>query len=84
MVVMGGAVSVPGNVHLDGAPEPLAAEWNLYVDPSAAAAVVSSGAPMTLVGLDATNQVPVTEELIERLAANDNDRRHGTRAAPVR
>ena len=71
VVVMGGAVSVPGNVHLDGAPEPLAAEWNLYVDPSAAAAVVSSGAPLTLVGLDATNEVPVTEELIERLAAND-------------
>jgi pyrimidine-specific ribonucleoside hydrolase len=70
-VVMGGAVDVPGNVQPDGAAEPLAAEWNLYVDPAAAAAVVESGAPLTLVGLDATNQVPVTEDVVERLAAND-------------
>ena len=40
IVVMGGAVDVPGNVQPDGAAEPLAAEWNLYVDPAAAAAVV--------------------------------------------
>jgi hypothetical protein len=71
IVVMGGAVDVPGNVHPDGAAAPLAAEWNLYVDPSAAAAVLQSGAPVTLVGLDATNHVPVTEDAIERLAAND-------------
>ena len=71
IVVMGGAVDVPGNVHPDGATAPLAVEWNLYVDPSAAAAVVGSGAPVTLVGLDATNQVPVNEDVIERLAAND-------------
>lgn len=71
IVVMGGAVDVPGNVQPDGAAEPLAAEWNLYVDPAAAAAVVASGAPVTLVGLDATDHVPVTEEVIERLAAND-------------
>jgi inosine-uridine nucleoside N-ribohydrolase len=71
IVVMGGAVNVPGNVQPDGAAEPLAAEWNMYVDPAAASAVVGSGIPVTLVGLDATNQVPVTEDVIKRLAAND-------------
>ena len=45
IVVMGGAVDVPGNVQPDGAAEPLAAEWNLYVDPAAAAAVLGSGPP---------------------------------------
>ncbi|MGD9701853.1 MAG: nucleoside hydrolase [Acidimicrobiia bacterium] len=71
VVVMGGAVDVPGNVQPEGAAAPLAAEWNLYIDPAASAAVVDSGAPVTLVSLDATNQVPVTEGLIDRLAAND-------------
>jgi pyrimidine-specific ribonucleoside hydrolase len=71
VVVMGGAVDVPGNVQPDGASEPLAAEWNLYIDPLASAAVIESGAPVTLVALDATNEVPVTEDVIERLAAND-------------
>ncbi len=53
VVIMGGAVDVPGNT-FDGA-----AEWNLFIDPMSAAAVVASGVPITLVPLDATNQVPV-------------------------
>jgi pyrimidine-specific ribonucleoside hydrolase len=71
VVVMGGAIDVPGNVEPEGAAVPLAAEWNLYIDPEAAAAVVASGVPLTLVALDATNAVPVTEDMIERLAVND-------------
>lgn len=71
VVIMGGAVGVDGNVQPEGTDTPLAAEWNLYIDPEAAAAVVASGAPVVLVALDATNQVPVDEGLIERLAAND-------------
>ena len=45
VVVMGGAVEVPGNV------TPYA-EFNTYNDPEAADIVLSSGAPVTLVGLD--------------------------------
>jgi inosine-uridine nucleoside N-ribohydrolase len=71
VVVMGGAVGVPGNVQLDGAAEPLAAEWNMYVDPAAAAAVVASGAAVTLVALDATNAVPVPADLAHVVAANE-------------
>jgi inosine-uridine nucleoside N-ribohydrolase len=53
IVIMGGAVDVEGNV--DGA----SAEWNVWVDVEAARAVFGSGAPITLVPLDATNDVPV-------------------------
>lgn len=53
IVIMGGAVNVPGNV------EGANAEWNLWIDVPAAAAVISSGVPVTLVPLDATNFVPV-------------------------
>lgn len=66
--VMGGAVGVPGNVHATR-PE-LAnrtAEWNFYADPAAAAAVVASGAAVTLVPLDATDAVPVTPAFLARL-----------------
>ena len=49
--VMGGALEVPGNV----GPAAPAAEWNIYADPEAAQVVLDSGAPVTLVPLDATN-----------------------------
>lgn len=52
IVIMGGAVDVPGNVAGTDA------EWNLWIDVPAAAQVISSGAPITLVPLDATDFVP--------------------------
>jgi purine nucleosidase/pyrimidine-specific ribonucleoside hydrolase len=50
IIVMGGAVAVPGNVTP-------AAEFNFYVDPEAAAVVFDSGLPLELVPLDVTGQV---------------------------
>jgi pyrimidine-specific ribonucleoside hydrolase len=64
--VMGGAVDVPGSAVSD---ENTVAEWNIYSDPHAARLVFESGAPITLVPLDATNDVPVTSAFVERLAA---------------
>jgi pyrimidine-specific ribonucleoside hydrolase len=61
IVIMGGAVRVPGNV--DSEP---AAEWNIYADPRAAKKVFSSGLPITLIPLDATNMVPIGADFIER------------------
>lgn len=52
--VMGGALDVPGNAIRN--PD---AEWNIWVDPVAAAEVFESEIPITLVPLDATNQVPL-------------------------
>lgn len=59
--VMGGAVDVPGSGISDAN---TTAEWNIYADPPAARAVFESGAPITLVPLDATNDVPVTADYI--------------------
>ena len=50
VVIMGGAMRVPGNVTP-------AAEFNFYADPHAARQVLASEAEMVLVGLDVTDQV---------------------------
>ncbi|HVP74440.1 MAG TPA: nucleoside hydrolase [Gaiellaceae bacterium] len=55
VVAMAGAVAVPGN-----APGDPATETNAWIDPRAAQIVAGSGAALTLVPLDATNDVPVT------------------------
>lgn len=68
---MGGALDVPGNVQHGGAPANTTAEWNLHVDPAAARAVLASGAPILLVPLDATNDVPLDAGLAAQLAAGD-------------
>jgi purine nucleosidase/pyrimidine-specific ribonucleoside hydrolase len=58
LVIMGGAVTVPGNV------TPVA-EFNIHVDPEAAQIVFASGVPITLIGLDVTERVRLTGELID-------------------
>jgi len=66
--IMGGAIDVPGNIQEIAPTSPNAvAEWNIYVDPHAANLVFHSGVPVTLVPLDATNDVPVTEDFREHL-----------------
>jgi purine nucleosidase/pyrimidine-specific ribonucleoside hydrolase len=44
------------------------AEFNGYADPEAAAAVLASGLPFTLVGLNLTHQAAATPEVIARFA----------------
>lgn len=46
-----------------------AAEFNVFVDPEAAAAVFEAGWPLTMVGLDLTHQARVTGEVMDRIAA---------------
>lgn len=66
--IMGGAVGVPGNVGGSGVGiDNKVAEWNIYVDPYAANVVLESGAPLTLVPLDATNYAPLTPAFYKRL-----------------
>jgi purine nucleosidase len=45
------------------------AEFNAWVDPDAAAAVVESGVPFTMVGLNLTHQARATAEVITRMRA---------------
>ena len=61
IVVMGGAVTVPGNV--SGV-----ATANLHEDPEAAAIVYRSGAPIAQVGLDVCNRVTVSPAQLEVIA----------------
>ena len=69
MVIMGGAVRVPGNLNDGGDFKSgnRTAEWNLFVDPLAARLVFASGARIRLVPLDATNQVPINTEFLRDL-----------------
>jgi inosine-uridine nucleoside N-ribohydrolase len=61
IVVMGGAVAVPGNITP-------AAEFNIYVDPEAAAAVLEAGLDVELIPLDVTRRVVLKQAaLSERL-----------------
>ena len=65
--MMGGALDVPGNT-IDN----LEAEWNLWIDPVANAEVFATDLPLTIVPLDATDSVPLTEPLAALLEANQS------------
>jgi inosine-uridine nucleoside N-ribohydrolase len=48
-----------------------AAEFNIAVDPEAAAIVFEAGWPLTMVGLDLTHQAQATQAVTDRIAALD-------------
>ena len=64
IVLMGGAVSVPGNV------SPVASA-NLYEDPESAAILYSSGAPLVQVGLEVCGQVEIGPDQLKRIGRAD-------------
>jgi inosine-uridine nucleoside N-ribohydrolase len=61
IVIMGGAIGL-GNVTP-------AAEFNIWIDPEAAARVFAGGVDLTMVGLDVTHQALLRPADVERLAA---------------
>lgn len=61
VVLMGGSYT-RGNVTP-------AAEFNVYVDPEAAAAVFAAGWPLTMIGLDVTHMANATAEVLARVGA---------------
>jgi purine nucleosidase len=65
LVVMGGACFDLGNVTP-------AAEFNIYVDPEAAAIVLASGIPIAIIPLDVTHQVLATPQRLDGLRALGN------------
>jgi pyrimidine-specific ribonucleoside hydrolase len=74
LVIMGGAVDVPGNLHEAGENENVTAEWNFYVDAEAARRVFDAGLPIRLVPLDATDLVPFDRDYIRQFAVDDQPR----------
>jgi purine nucleosidase len=62
IVMMGGGFSEGGNVTP-------AAEFNIYVDPHAAALVFASGVPLVVMPLDVTHQVLATRKRLDTIAA---------------
>src|SRR5579862_3362633 len=62
IVMMGGAFSEGGNITP-------AAEFNIYVDPEAAARVLRCGASITMIPLDCTHQALTTAPRLEKLRA---------------
>jgi purine nucleosidase len=65
LVIMGGASFDLGNVTP-------AAEFNIHVDPHAAAIVLDSGIPITMLPLDVTHQLLTTAPRLAALRALDN------------
>jgi purine nucleosidase len=53
-------VALMGGAHFEGGNITPAAEFNIYVDPEAAATVFGSGVPLTVLPLDATHKALVT------------------------
>ena len=60
LVVMGGTVAVPGNITP-------AAEFNIWMDPEAAAIVFDCGVPITMVGLDVCHRTSFDRPAVDRL-----------------
>ena len=69
MVIMGGAIRVPGNLGDGGTfkTSNTTAECNIFVDPLAAKRVFESGARIQLIPLDATNHVPIHAGFLREL-----------------
>ncbi|KAM1328235.1 hypothetical protein FF1_012443 [Malus domestica] len=61
----------PGNVFTDYTSNPYA-EFNFLGDPFAAYQVIHSGIPVTLVPLDATNTIPISQNFFEALEKSQN------------
>jgi purine nucleosidase len=63
VVIMGGAVGVPGNASELG-------EANVWHDPEAAQLVIDSAWDVVFVGLEITMQSPLSQESLDRIAAS--------------
>ena len=75
---MAGTIDAPGNIEYGETSASDGVEWNVGADPDAMAEVLAMDVPITLVGLDASNQVPVPPDILERLGTD-----HAAAAADI-
>ena len=73
IVVMGGAVGVPGNTSQLG-------EANIWHDPEAAQLVIDATWDLVLVGLETTMRCPMPDEVLRRIEAGTDPRARFVRA----
>ncbi len=62
IVTMAGQIYVPGNAYIDRA------EFNWWFDPEATQIVLRAAIPHTIIPLDCTNTVPLTDAVFDRIA----------------
>lgn len=72
-------MDIPGNLTIPGiyASDNKTAEWNIFANASAAAIIVTSGLPVTLVTVNLSDQVPITKasyEILKKTAATNSAR----------
>jgi inosine-uridine nucleoside N-ribohydrolase len=63
VVYMGGAMAVPGNANAVG-------ELNWWFDPLAVRTVLQTTIPQTVIPLDVTNTVPLTQSVYDQISSN--------------
>ena len=66
-VIVGGALSTPGNVESAGVDS--LAEWNVYADPRAFKSILETKIPIRLIPLDAATPLLVGDEFLSKLSA---------------
>ena len=70
VVIMGGAVDVPGNIKTDDPTQTnVTAEWNIWVDPNAAAEVFASGIPLDIIPMDPVPDVQLRSDFTQKVGA---------------
>ncbi len=68
VVIMGGAVDVPGNIKTDDPSQTnTTAEWNIWVDALAAAEVFSSGILLDIIPMDPVPEVELDRDFSEKV-----------------
>jgi pyrimidine-specific ribonucleoside hydrolase len=70
VVIMGGAVDVAGNIQADDPSQTnTTAEWNIWVDPLAAAEVFASGIPIDVIPMDPVPEVELDRSFQQMVGA---------------
>jgi pyrimidine-specific ribonucleoside hydrolase len=70
VVIMGGAVEVDGNIKADDPTQTnVTAEWNIWVDPQAAAEVFASGIPLDIIPMDPVPEVELHSAFAQKVGA---------------